>query len=289
MNKFLRFCLLITLVASSAFLTQQRTAASAEIDFEPEKRHCRSLGFFPGSSDFKECVVERFKYTAKYGDHGAVTKMSESVPQISADSTTVTREPMELCLDDGHASGTNSFWNCVIEQRQTLLSNPSDKVAARPERTATREQTDQDSELLITCGASKGYTFYFGGVLVPKDAIGWREDGMSEGKFSLLAKYSSEQVNGDILALDASNVIKSASAQGAKVYVQATGDNAVAWIAFYPDGIIETYTVHLPTKTLAFWVNRAGNPLIAKQSLFTSQCDVLKSLSGVPGSVFEGP
>lgn len=66
------------------------------------------------------------------------------------------------------------------------------------------------AEIITRCGASKGYSYFFKGALVPKDKSGWQEDSISGGDI-LLVKNGKDY---DIIYTDALGGTKSARADG---------------------------------------------------------------------------
>jgi len=123
--------------------------------------------------------------------------------------------------------------------------------------------------LSISCGASNGYAYYFEGGLVDRANSGFSEDGISGGKISLTLN---EKGNGDILTIDATGGIKSAISQGAKVLVLPTEGSGVNWLAMYGDGTLEVYSYNGNTNKVATYRNTVGATLLAKNSLFISDC-----------------
>jgi hypothetical protein len=124
--------------------------------------------------------------------------------------------------------------------------------------------------LTVSCGESNGYAYYFEGGLVGEDLGGFKEDGISNGKFSLTVNDEGEA---DILAIDATGTIKSATSQGGNVGFFNAGDGGANWLVMYSDGTLEVYSWNLASNSVASYRNTVGNPNIAKNSLFVSACD----------------
>lgn len=124
--------------------------------------------------------------------------------------------------------------------------------------------------LTVSCGESNGYAYYFEGGLVGKDLAGFQEDGISNGQFSLTVNDEGEA---DILAIDATGAIKSATSQGGTVAIFDSGDGGLNWLAMYSDGTLEVYSYNISSNSVAAYRNTVGNPNIAKNSLFVSNCD----------------
>ena len=123
--------------------------------------------------------------------------------------------------------------------------------------------------LTVSCGASKGYAYYFEGGLVQKKDSGFTEDSISNGQFSLTVNDKGEA---DILTIDATGTIKSATSQGGNVAIFDAGDGGANWLAMYSDGTLEVYSYNVSSKTVASYRNTVGNPNVAKNSLFVSDC-----------------
>ena len=122
----------------------------------------------------------------------------------------------------------------------------------------------------FSCGDSKGYAYYFEGGLVKKEMSVFHEDGITGGKFSLTLNDKNEA---DILAIDATGTIKSATSEGADVRAYPAGGAGFNWMAMYTDGTLEVYSWNATSNTVAAYRNTVGNPNIAKNSLFVSNCD----------------
>jgi hypothetical protein len=125
-------------------------------------------------------------------------------------------------------------------------------------------------DLSITCGESKGYAYYFEGGLVNKASSGFVEDGITGGKVSLTLNDKGES---DILTLDATGVVKSATSQGGNVITLPAGEGSMNWVAIYGDGTLEVYSYNGNSNSVASYRNTVGNTNIAKNSIFISDCD----------------
>ena len=124
--------------------------------------------------------------------------------------------------------------------------------------------------LTVSCGASNGYAYYFEGGLVQKKDSGFTKDSISNGKFSLTVNDEGEA---DILTIDATGTIKSATSQGGNVALFSAGDGGFNWLVAYGDGTLEVYSYNVSSNSVAAYRNTVGNPNIAKNSLFVSDCD----------------
>jgi hypothetical protein len=120
------------------------------------------------------------------------------------------------------------------------------------------------AQVVATCGASKGYSYFLPGPLTSADQAGWEEDGISNGGLQLLQDGD----NFDIVYTDAVGS-RSAKADGATVfgYQAAAG---ILVLLVYPD-VLETYQFNLESKQLA-WTQNKAFATIRKVAAFTSNC-----------------
>jgi len=125
-------------------------------------------------------------------------------------------------------------------------------------------------DLSITCGESTGYAYYFEGGLVNKANSGFLEDGITSGKISLTLNDKNEA---DILTLDATGTLKSATSQGGEVIALPAGEGSMNWVVIYGDGTLEVYSYNGRSNSVASYRNTVGNTSIAKNSIFVSDCD----------------
>ena len=124
----------------------------------------------------------------------------------------------------------------------------------------------------VSCGASKGYAYYFEGGLVEKNKSGFTDDGLSGGQFTLTVDAKRK---GEVLSKDATGALKSATSQGGVVTVIDAPDNGFNWLILYPDGTLEIYSFNISSMKVASYRNTVGNALVAKNSLFISDCKVI--------------
>ena len=131
-------------------------------------------------------------------------------------------------------------------------------------------QLSAHAELNVSCGASAGYSYYFAGGLVSEANSGFTDDGISDGKVSLTMSDSGAA---DILTIDATGTIKSATSQGGQVMIMPAGDTGLNWVSIYGDGTLEVYSFNAVSNSVAVYRNTVGNPTIAKNSLFIADCE----------------
>jgi len=125
--------------------------------------------------------------------------------------------------------------------------------------------------LTVSCGSSDGYAYYFEGGLVQSEKAGFTEDAISDGKYSLTL---SGDGSGDVLFVDATGDLKSATAQGARVIVMPFENGSANWLVLYDDGTLEVYSFSGASQTLLSYRNTVGNDMIAKNSLMESTCTI---------------
>jgi hypothetical protein len=124
----------------------------------------------------------------------------------------------------------------------------------------------------VSCGSSKGYSYYFQGGAVKSNEAGFTEDGISNGLFTLTVD---EKNNGEVLFKDTSGVIKSASSQGGIITVMPVEDKGFNWLVLYPEGSMEVYSLKIASMKVVSYRNTVGNRLIAKNSLLVSDCKAI--------------
>ena len=121
----------------------------------------------------------------------------------------------------------------------------------------------------ISCGASKGYSYYFEGGLVDSSRTGFKDDGISKGQFSLILD---DKGNADVITKDGTGILKSATSQGGQVQFLPAGNGSANWVIAYGDGVLEIYSYSRASKQATTYRNTVG-VLLAKNSLFVSDCD----------------
>jgi len=127
---------------------------------------------------------------------------------------------------------------------------------------------------ILQCGASDGIAYYFeGGIIAPGEG-GWKEDGISNGKFELQAEGNKIT----IAYIDSSGSSKSSISNGFEVkYLHITDDYNSILLVIGNDktGVIEHYMFKfndLGTGTVVWGTVRATNAFSTKSSLFTAPC-----------------
>lgn len=90
------------------------------------------------------------------------------------------------------------------------------------------------AQVVATCGASTGYSYFLPGPTVPPEEVGWAEDGISNGGIQLIRDGDSF----DIVYTDAIGG-RSVQADGATV-IGYPASSGFLVLAVYPD-LVETY------------------------------------------------
>ena len=116
--------------------------------------------------------------------------------------------------------------------------------------------------LSIWCGASSGYSHYFG-------ETGFVEDKISGGKTRLTLD---DKGNAGIMFLDVSGTIKSVSQQGRVVRFQGYTDAGANWVATYSDGTLLIFSLNFNSIKVVAYTNTVGNASNPKNSVLISGC-----------------
>jgi hypothetical protein len=129
-------------------------------------------------------------------------------------------------------------------------------------------------QVITSCGASKGYSYFFEGGIVPKDKSGWSEDAISKGQMILVLEENGKEVN--IYYKDAQTT-KSAKEDGGKVHLMYIDDNlqTIIILVNYPgNGVIEHFMFRLDGKGngSVVWGTDRTTSRYAKASLFKASC-----------------
>lgn len=129
--------------------------------------------------------------------------------------------------------------------------------------------TAHAEKLSFICGDLNGYSYYFEDGLIKKDQAGFTEDGLTNRPFTL---YVDEKNNGEVFFTGPQGELNNSSSQGADIVVSTAGDNGINWFIFYPDRVVEVYSLNTSSMVVAIYRNDVGNRLMPKNSLFTSKC-----------------
>ncbi len=121
-------------------------------------------------------------------------------------------------------------------------------------------------QTVITCGASKGYAYFLEQGLIDKSKSGWTTDQLSAGFFALDRKGDKF----DILYRDATEQLKSATSEGARIFL--LGENApnLTVLVVYSE-VFEIYTFDLQAK-VAVWSHHKTGPITAKAATYQAKC-----------------
>lgn len=124
-----------------------------------------------------------------------------------------------------------------------------------------------DMNLLATCGASKGYSYYVEGGLVDSNSAGFTDDGISTGSIQLLV--GADGKTADIVQIDATDTRRSALEEGASTYPLINGSN-ISVIVLY-QGVVENYTFRSQSNEVT-WSKSSFGYSLDKHSLYRSSC-----------------
>jgi len=122
-----------------------------------------------------------------------------------------------------------------------------------------------EPELIATCGASKGYSYYVEGGLIPKESAGYQEDGISRGSIQLLLDGN----EADIVQIDGTDTRRSAKDEGGSVLPVVNGSN-IAVLVLY-QGVVENYVFRMNTSEVT-WSKSTFGYSLDKHSVLRAPC-----------------
>jgi hypothetical protein len=120
------------------------------------------------------------------------------------------------------------------------------------------------AQVLFSCGASSGYSYYLPGGIIGLDDAQWIEDGISGGGIQLLQ----DGANFDLIYTDAFGG-RSAKADGGQV-IGYPADAGFLVIVAYPN-VIETYQFNTEVDKVA-WTQNKLHPASRKMAAFVADC-----------------
>ena len=133
-----------------------------------------------------------------------------------------------------------------------------------------------NAETIASCEGLKGQSYYPDiGMFTDKNTSGWADDGISNGKTSVIRNENSF----DILFVDTLGDINSSKDQGAEIRLVMIEQNSFSLTSVFLNSSVEIYS---------FWKNKEGNfryslmqvkggsSLIPKNSLLTGNCSSIK-------------
>ena len=130
------------------------------------------------------------------------------------------------------------------------------------------------AQIVTTCRAPAGYSYYHYQGMTQKASSGFTEDAFSNGVFTI-NKVDSE--NFDILYLDARKTITSSVSDGAVVRLLRRGKSDATFITIYNQSAIDLYTIWLDKDSkpkLDLIVSRGGDlSLLHKSGVLVGDCD----------------
>ena len=125
------------------------------------------------------------------------------------------------------------------------------------------------AEILLSCGASAGYTYIYEGGLMGKEQAGWSKDTISKGSLSVVRQDDKL----DILYIDATKKIYSSRAAGAGVFLLDSDENYFTVLVSYVNAVIEIYTFDIKNKKFSHSVHKYGTQPIIKATTMVGDCD----------------
>lgn len=139
------------------------------------------------------------------------------------------------------------------------------RVALLVVLTTVAATNQASAQVLATCGASSGYSYYLPGPITTAEQAGWTEDGISAGGVQLMMDGDSF----DIIYTDAIGG-RSARADGGTVVGYEAAAGFLVLVA-YPD-VIETYQFNTEAKQLV-WTQNKAHSITRKLAAFVADCD----------------
>ncbi len=129
-------------------------------------------------------------------------------------------------------------------------------------------------QVITSCGASKGYSYFFEGGIVPKDKSGWAEDAISRGNIILVLEENGKELN--IYYKDALTT-KSAKENGGELLLMYAEENLktiIILVHFPGKGTMEHFMFRLDTNGngSVVWGTDRATSRYAKASLFKASC-----------------
>ncbi len=129
-------------------------------------------------------------------------------------------------------------------------------------------------QVITSCGASKGYSYFFKNPLIQESKSEWQEDKISLGQIMLVLEGEEKTVN--IYYKDIFNT-RSPMEDGGKVYLLYASNNlkTILVLVDYPgSGTFEHYLFMLDEngKGEVAWGSVKGVALVPKSGLYTANC-----------------
>lgn len=129
-------------------------------------------------------------------------------------------------------------------------------------------------QVVTSCSASKGYSYFFRNPLIPGSKSEWQEDKISKGQIMLVFEGKEKNVN--IYYKDIYST-RSPMEDGGKVYLLYADKNlkTILVLVDYPgSGTIENYLFKLDEngKGEVAWGSVKGVGLVPKSGLYTANC-----------------
>ena len=127
--------------------------------------------------------------------------------------------------------------------------------------------------VVTRCEGPDGYSYYFGGALVPKNGAGWQKDGVTKGSYLVTRDAAGEY---DIIFTDALNRTISSREDGGQVVVVFQSNDRLILIVHYPEMNIEVWYFSIDKngigKVTVSQARYGSEALFNKHSLMTAVC-----------------
>ena len=136
--------------------------------------------------------------------------------------------------------------------------------------------TEAFSADIASCSNPSGKAYYPFLGLIPKNKSGWTEDGIKGGVINVTVNAEGKY---DVLFLDATKEVISATGDGATVLPFAKGNKSFGVVLLYPKGVVETYTFVKNESGILEYLHtaaKAGDAVtMVKSSLFRGTCSYI--------------
>ena len=129
------------------------------------------------------------------------------------------------------------------------------------------------AEDIAVCGESSGYAYYANRGINQSENVGWSEDKISGGKFTLSQDDKGQL---DLLISDATGRVFSSLSQGSKIFPAISADSSLT-VIIVNDQLVETYIFQILKngKFQAMYTDAKAEAPFPKVSAFIADCSYL--------------
>jgi len=127
---------------------------------------------------------------------------------------------------------------------------------------------------IAVCHSPKGRAYYPTMGMVPIDKSGWKDDGITGGRYTL----TKQAKDFDVLYTDSTKRVASSKGNGASVSPLRVGPDNFSIFVYYPNDTIEIYSfMRETTGILSLHViqSKGGDAPVHKSSILISKCDFI--------------